>query len=204
VNAGLSEILIVTGGSNAGDFLRLLGNGREFGLKHLDYTYQEAAGGIAEALGLAEDFADGDKTVLMLGDNIIQGNIRCAAERFKAQDKGAKVLVVEVENPQSYGIAEIQGNRIVGIVEKPTHPKSNLAVTGIYMYDGRVFDIVRQVKPSDRGELEITDVNNAYIEVGEMTFEYLKGWWADAGESIDYWLRANNMVKRDGANRIDL
>ena len=204
VNAGLTEIMVVTGGNNAGDFLRLLGNGREFGLKHLDYTYQEAAGGIAEALGLTEDFVDGDKLVLMLGDNIIQGHIGAAVERFEDQERGAKVLLAEVGNPQSYGVAEIQDGRIVGIEEKPKRPKSNLVVTGIYLYDAQVFDIVRSLKPSDRGELEITDVNNAYIQAGQMTFEYLKGWWADAGESIDFWLRANNMVKRDGANHLDL
>ena len=204
VNAGLTDIIVVTGGNNAGDFLRLLGNGREFGLRHLNYTYQEKPGGIAEALGLTEDFVDRDKLVLMLGDNIIQGHIGAAVERFKAQEKGAKVLLTEVANPESYGVAVIEGDRIVGIEEKPEHPKSNLAVTGIYLYDAHVFDIVRTLEPSKRGELEITDVNNAYIQAGEMTFEYLKGWWADAGESIDFWLRANNMVKRDGANRMDL
>jgi len=204
VNAGIEDIMIVTGGNNAGDFLRLLGNGREFGLKRLHYTYQERPGGIADALSLAEDFADGDKIVLILGDNIIEGNIRKAVEDFRRQERGAKVLLKEVENPQSYGVAEIREGRIVRIEEKPEHPKTNYAVIGIYMYDNRVFDIIRTLKPSARGELEITDVNNKYIEWGEMTYEFLEGWWADAGESIDYYLRANNLVAKYGANKMEL
>ena len=204
VNAGIEDIMIVTGGNNAGDFLRLLGNGREFGLKRLHYTYQERPGGIADALSLAEDFADGDKIVLILGDNIIEGNIRKAVDDFRRQERGAKVLLKEVENPQSYGVAEIREGRIVRIEEKPEHPKTNYAVIGIYMYDNRVFDIIRTLKPSARGELEITDVNNKYIEWGEMTYEFLEGWWADAGESIDYYLRANNLVAKYGANKMEL
>lgn len=204
VNAGIEDIMIVTGGNNAGDFLRLLGNGREFGLKRLHYTYQERPGGIADALSLAEDFADGDKIVLILGDNIIEGNIRKAVEDFRRQERGAKVLLKEVENPQSYGVAEIREGRIIRIEEKPEHPKTNYAVIGIYMYDNRVFDIIRTLKPSARGELEITDVNNKYIEWGEMTYEFLEGWWADAGESIDYYLRANNLVAKYGANKMEL
>lgn len=204
VNAGIREIMIVTGGNNAGDFLRLLGSGREFGLSHLDYTYQERAGGIAEALGLTEDFADGEKIVLMLGDNVIEGNIEDAVEEFKKQKLGAKILLKEVENPKAYGIAEIRDGNIVGIEEKPEHPKSRYAVIGIYMYDERVFDIVKTLTPSGRGELEITDVNNVYIRSGEMTFEVLKGWWGDAGESIDYLLKVNNLVARDGANKMEL
>ena len=204
VNAGIEDIMIVTGGNNAGDFLRLLGNGREFGLKRLHYTYQERPGGIADALSLAEDFADGDKIVLILGDNIIEGNIRKAVDDFRRQERGAKVLLKEVENPQSYGVAEIREGRIIRIEEKPEHPKTNYAVIGIYMYDNRVFDIIRTLKPSARGELEITDVNNRYIEWGEMTYEFLEGWWADAGESIDYYLRANNLVAKYGANKMEL
>ena len=204
VNAGIEDIMIVTGGNNAGDFLRLLGNGREFGLKRLHYTYQERPGGIADALSLAEDFADGDKIVLILGDNIIEGNIRKAVEDFRRQERGAKVLLKEVENPQSYGVAEIREGRIIRIEEKPEHPKTNYAVIGIYMYDDRVFDIIRTLKPSARGELEITDVNNKYIEWGEMTYEFLEGWWADAGESIDYYLKANNLVAKYGANKMEL
>lgn len=204
VNAGIEDIMIVTGGNNAGDFLRLLGNGREFGLRRLHYTYQERPGGIAHALSLAEDFADGDKIVLILGDNIIEGNIRKAVDDFRRQERGAKVLLKEVENPQSYGVAEIREGRIVRIEEKPEHPKTNYAVIGIYMYDNRVFDIIRTLKPSARGELEITDVNNKYIEWGEMTYEFLEGWWADAGESIDYYLKANNLVAKYGANKMEL
>ncbi|HIE04725.1 MAG TPA: spore coat protein [Candidatus Latescibacteria bacterium] len=204
VNAGIEDIMIVTGGNNAGDFLRLLGNGKEFGLRRLHYTYQERPGGIADALSLAEDFADGDRIVLILGDNIIEGNIRKAVEDFRRQERGAKVLLKEVENPQSYGVAEIRGGRIVRVEEKPKHPKTNYAVIGIYMYDNRVFDIIRTLKPSARGELEITDVNNRYIQWGEMTYDFLEGWWADAGESIDYYLKANNLVAKYGANKMEL
>lgn len=202
VNAGLKDIMIVTGGENAGDFLRLLGNGRKFGLKHLHYTYQERAGGIAEALGLTEDFADNEPIVLMLGDNIIEGHIEASVEAFRKQKTGARILLKEVDNPQSYGVPEIEGDRIVEIVEKPAHPKSSYAVIGIYMYDARVFNIIKTLKPSHRGELEITDVNNVYIRSGEMKFDLLEGWWADAGESIEYLLKANNLVAKYGANKM--
>ena len=181
VDAGISQILIVTGGSNAGDFLRLLGNGEEFGLKHLDYTYQRGEGGIAEALRLAEHFAGGEPIVVILGDNIVEKSIRPAVERFAAAGRGANLLLKEVEDPQRFGVAELRGDRIVGIEEKPSHPKSNFAVTGIYMFDGQVFDIIKTLKPSARGELEISDVNNAYIQRGQMTYEILDGWWTDAG-----------------------
>lgn len=181
VDAGIEDILIVTGGNNAGDFLRLLGNGKEFGLKHLNYTYQEGEGGIAEALGLAEYFVDQEKMVVILGDNLIQGGISNAVEVFRDQDRGARILLKEVPEPQRFGVAEIRDERIVGIEEKPKDPKSNLAVTGIYMYDEQVFDIIKTLKPSQRGELEITDVNNAYIAQGTMSYEILQGWWTDAG-----------------------
>jgi glucose-1-phosphate thymidylyltransferase len=204
VNAGIEDIMVVTGGESAGDFLRLLGNGREFGLKHLNYTYQERAGGIAEALGLAEHFCSGQKVVVMLGDNIIEGNICGAVESFKEQGSGAKIILREVENPSSYGVPVIEDNKIKKIEEKPEQPKSNYAVIGIYMYDPKVFDIIRTLEPSARGELEITDVNNFYIESVEMTFEALEGWWADAGESIDSYLEANLMVSRSGANKLEL
>lgn len=194
VEAGINDIMIVTGGESAGDFLRLLGNGTQFGLKDLNYTYQEKAGGIAEALGLAEHFVGKDKVVVFLGDNIIEGSIREAVNGFQRQKSGAKILLKEVENPQSYGVPEIVGDRIVRIEEKPRHPQSPFAVIGIYMYDSRVFDIIRTLPSSARGELEITDVNNAYIESGEMTYEILEGWWADAGESIEALLKANNLV----------
>jgi glucose-1-phosphate thymidylyltransferase len=193
VDAGIKEILIVTGGNNAGDFLRLLGNGKEFGLKHLNYTYQEGEGGIAEALGLAEYYVDGDRVVVILGDNIIEKNIRAAVENFKKQGGGAKILLQKVADPGRFGVAELEGDRVKRIVEKPKEPKSDLIVTGIYMYDSEVFKIIKTLKPSQRGELEITDVNNAYIERGQMTFEILDGWWTDAG-TFESLYRANKLV----------
>jgi len=193
VEAGIRDILIVTGGKNAGDFLRLLANGREFGLKHLNYTYQEGEGGIAAALSLAEHFADGDKICVILGDNIIEGSIRQAVEDFKRQPRGAKVLLKEVDDAERFGVAELEGDRIVRIVEKPKNPKSRYAVTGIYMYDSTVFEKISRLVPSERGELEITDVNNAYIQEGTMTYAFLEGWWTDAG-TFDSLLRAANLV----------
>ncbi len=193
VDADIREILVVTGGRNSGDFLRLLSNGKEFGLKHLDYTYQEGEGGIADALALAEHFADGDRICVILGDNIIEGNIRCAAEDFQKRPCGAKILLKEVADAERFGVAEVQDGRILGIEEKPKHPKSNYAVTGVYMYDKTVFDKVRTLVPSGRGELEITDVNNAYIREGSMTYAHLDGWWTDAG-TFESLLRAGNLV----------
>jgi len=193
VDAGIRDILIVTGGRNAGDFLRLLGNGKHFGLAHLNYTYQEGEGGIADALALAEHFADNRKLCVILGDNIIEGHIREAVEEFRRQPQGARILLKEVPDVERFGVAEIQGDRIVGIQEKPAHPKSNYAVTGIYLYDNTVFDKIRSLAPSGRGELEITDVNNAYIAEGAMSFSYLEGWWTDAG-TFDSLLRAANLV----------
>jgi glucose-1-phosphate thymidylyltransferase len=193
VDAGIRDLLIVTGGRNSGDFLRLLANGKEFGLKHINYTYQEGEGGIAEALALAEHFAEGDRICVVLGDNIIEGSIADSVEQFRKQEKGAKILLKEVPDAERFGVAEIQGDRIIGIEEKPQNPKSNYAVTGIYMYDETVFDKTRQLKPSARGELEITDVNNAYIQEGAMTFGYLEGWWTDAG-TFDSLMRAANLV----------
>src|SRR5271166_2790475 len=200
VDAGIKDILLVTGGRNSGDFLRLLANGKEFGLAHLNYTYQEGEGGIAEALALAEHFADGEKICVILGDNIIEGSIRQAVEDFRRQPAGAKILLKEVHDAERFGVAEIQDGRIVGIEEKPKRPKSNLAVTGIYMYDATVFDKIRTLVPSHRGELEITDVNNAYIEEGTMTFSYLEGWWTDAG-TFESLLRAANLVAQSVAAR---
>src|ERR1700686_4716858 len=193
VDAGIRDILLVTGGRNSGDFLRLLANGKEFGLAHLNYTYQEGEGGIADALALAEHFADGEKTCVILGDNIIEGNIREAVEAFERQERGARILLKEVPDAERFGVAEMEGPRIVGIEEKPKHPKSNYAVTGIYMYDGTVFDKVKKLIPSGRGELEITDVNNAYIREGSMTYSYVEGWWTDAG-TFESLLRATNLV----------
>src|SRR6201987_4349246 len=201
VNAGVHEILLVTGGKNAGDFLRLLGNGRDFGLKHLNYTYQEGEGGIAEALGLAEHFADDGSSCVVLGDNIIENDICQAVENFKKQKDGAKILLEEVEDADRFGVAEIRGDRVVGIEEKPKKPKSNFAVVGIYLYDSTVFQKIRRLKPSGRGELEITDVNNFYIDEGKRTYEILDGWWTDAG-TCESLLRANNLVAETGANKL--
>jgi glucose-1-phosphate thymidylyltransferase len=193
VDAGIRDILLVTGGRNSGDFLRLLANGKEFGLTHLDYTYQEGEGGIADALSLAEHFADGGRICVILGDNIIEKSIRHMAEDFESQKAGAKILLKEVPDADRFGVAEIRDGRIAGIEEKPKKPKSNFAVTGVYMYDETVFSKVRQLVPSGRGELEITDVNNAYIREGTMTYSNLEGWWTDAG-TFDSLLRATNLV----------
>jgi glucose-1-phosphate thymidylyltransferase len=201
VNAGIHEILLVTGGKNAGDFLRLLGNGRDFGLKHLNYTYQEGEGGIAEALGLAEYFAGDGPICVVLGDNIIENDICQAVENFKKQKDGAKILLKEVEDADRFGVAEIRGDRVVGIEEKPKKPKSNYAVVGIYLYDSTVFQKIRRLKPSGRGELEITDVNNFYIGESKLTYEILDGWWTDAG-TFESLLRANNLVAETGANKL--
>jgi glucose-1-phosphate thymidylyltransferase len=202
VNAGIDEILIVTGGNGAGDFLKLLGNGRAFGLEHVNYTYQEGEGGIADALGLAEHFAAGEKICVILGDNIIEGNIAAAANEFRAQEKGAKILVKEVHDPERFGVAEFDGDSIKSIVEKPKEPVSNMAVTGIYFFDGTVFDFIKRLEPSARGELEITDVNNFYIDDGTMTWSKLDGWWTDAG-TFESLHRASNLVAEGGANRMD-
>src|ERR1019366_6388554 len=200
VDAGIRDILIVTGGRNSGDFLRLLANGKQFGLEHINYTYQEGEGGIADALALAKHFADGQKTCVILGDNIIEGSIRKAVEQFTAQAEGAHILLKEVPDAERFGVAELAGGKIVGIEEKPQRPKSNYAVTGFYMYDATVFDKIRTLVPSNRGELEITDVNNAYIREGAMTFSFLDGWWTDAG-TFDSLLRAANLVAQMAAKK---
>jgi glucose-1-phosphate thymidylyltransferase len=201
VNAGIEEILLVTGGKNAGEFLRLLGNGREFGLKHINYTYQEGDGGIAQALGLAEFFAGEEPICVVLGDNIIENNICQAVENFKKQGVGAKILLKEVPDAQRFGVAEIHDSHVVGIEEKPLTPKSNYAVAGIYLYDRTVFQKIRRLKPSGRGELEITDVNNFYIDEGKLTYEIINGWWTDAG-TFESLLHANNLVAETGANKM--
>jgi len=202
VNAGIEDIMVVTGGSNSGDFLRLLGNGKEFGLKRIHYGYQEGEGGIADALNTAREFVGDDKMVVVLGDNIIEKNIKKAAADFKKQKKGAKVILKEVANPKEYGVAEVVNGRVKRIIEKPKNPVSNLAVIGIYFYPPEVFNIIGKLKPSKRGELEITDVNNAYIKRNMMTHEILDGWWMDSGESKDALLDANILVKKSGANKI--
>jgi glucose-1-phosphate thymidylyltransferase len=203
VNAGIDDIMIVTGGNSAGDFLKLLGNGKEFGLKHLNYTYQEGEGGIAAALSLVEHFADGKPICVVLGDNIIEGSIHQAARAYRHQGSGAKILLKQVPDPQRFGVPEIKGKTVLRIEEKPKEPKSEFAVVGIYFYDSDVFDIIKTLKPSERGELEITDVNNAYIERGEMTWDELKGWWTDAG-TFDSLLKASNLVANSGANNMEM
>jgi glucose-1-phosphate thymidylyltransferase len=208
VNAGITDIMVVTGGNSAGDFLRLLGNGEEWGLKHINYTYQQGEGGIAAALSLAAHFAAGDRICVVLGDNIIEGNIKAAVDDFRRQERGAKILLKEVHDPERFGVAVTergQGGQIKvkQIVEKPKTPASNQAVIGIYMYDQQVFDCIKTLKPSSRGELEITDVNNFYVRQGTLTADVLQGWWTDAG-TFDSLLRASNMVAEGGANRMDL
>jgi glucose-1-phosphate thymidylyltransferase len=193
VDAGIRDILIVTGGGNAGDFLRLLANGKEFGLTHLNFTYQEGEGGIAEALSLAQHFAEGERLCVVLGDNILERPIKDAVDAFRQQERGARILLKEVPDAERFGVAEMNGQKIIGIEEKPPKPKSNYAVTGIYLYDETVWDKIKTLVPSGRGELEITDVNNAYIAEGGMEFSYLDGWWTDAG-TFDSLLRACNLV----------
>ncbi len=195
VRAGIQDILLVTGGNSAGDFLKLLGNGKEFGLSHVNYAYQQGEGGIAHALGLAEHFADNDKIVVILGDNILEDNISESVKRFSKQASGARILLKKVPDPQRFGVAEFKGKKITKIIEKPRHPKTPYAVVGVYMYDADVFKIVRTLKPSRRGELEITDVNNAYLNRGLLEYDVLKGFWTDAGtfESLHH---ANCLIAR--------
>jgi len=201
INAGIDDIMIVTGGNSVGDFLKLLGNGKDFGLKHLNYTYQEGEGGIADALRLVEHFADKQPICVVLGDNLIEGNIRDAADEYIRQGNGAKILLKTVPDPERFGVPVLEGETVLKIEEKPKEPKSDFAVIGIYFYDSTVFDVIRTLKPSGRGELEITDVNNHYIDRGEMTWGELDGWWTDAG-TFESLLRASNMVAETGANRL--
>lgn len=202
LNAGIDEILMVTGGEHAGDFLKLLRNGKHLGIRDLQYTYQEGEGGIADALQLAEDFADGGKICVILGDNIIEKDIRQPVGEFFTQPQGAKILLKEVPDPQRFGVARIENERIVEIIEKPADPSSNYAVIGIYLYDNDVFDITRTLVPSDRGELEITDVNNEYLRRGSLTYNIIEGWWTDAG-TFESLYRATNLVVDGGANQTD-
>ena len=195
VEAGIRDILIVTGGNHAGEFLRLLGNGKEFGLKHINYTYQKGEGGIAEALGLAEHFAEGEKIVVILGDNVIEQSIRKYVKKFERQPKGARILIKEVPDPQRFGVVELKGKKILSIEEKPKKPKTNYIVTGIYMYDNQIFDIIKTLKPSWRDELEITDVNNTYLKKSELYYDILDGFWSDCG-TFESLLRANNLVAK--------
>jgi glucose-1-phosphate thymidylyltransferase len=201
VNAGITDILLVTGGQNAGDFLRLLGNGKDFGLKHINYAYQEGEAGIADALRLAEYFAAGEKICVMLGDNIIETGILTACEKFKRQERGAHIILKKVPDPERFGVPVFEGKEIVRIEEKPKVPKSPYAVVGIYMYDATVFDRIRTLKPSSRSELEITDINNQYLEEGTLTYSVIDGWWTDAG-TFESLRRATNLVAEGGANKL--
>lgn len=202
INAGIKDILIVTGGNHAGDFLQLLGNGKEFGLRELRYTYQEGEGGIADALRLAEDFADDEKIIVVLGDNIIEKNIRQGVANFFTQPSGGRIYLKEVPDPERFGVPVIQDGQIVRIEEKPKQPKSHYAVTGIYMYDPQVFEFIGQLSPSERGELEITDVNNMYLERGELRYDVLDGWWTDAG-TFESLYRASSLIRDGGANKVE-
>jgi glucose-1-phosphate thymidylyltransferase len=199
VKAGITNILVVTGGNNPGDFLKLLGNGREYGVGQINYAYQEGEGGIADALILAEAHAARGPICVVLGDNIIEKNIAAAVKDYKSQGTGAKILLKEVQDPRRFGVPVLEGDRVVRIEEKPKNPASQYAVTGIYMYDAQVFDFIKTLSPSERGELEITDVNNLYIRQGSMTWSVLDGWWTDAG-TFDSLLKASNLVAQGGAN----
>ncbi|OGF50266.1 MAG: spore coat protein [Candidatus Firestonebacteria bacterium RIFOXYA2_FULL_40_8] len=201
VDAGITDIMLVVGGNNAGDFLRLLGNGRDFGLKHINYAYQKGEGGIADALSLAEHFSEGEKVLVMLGDNLIGGNIKAAVDEFKKSKKGAKIILKEVPDPENYGVPVFKNGKITKIIEKPKDPPSNYAVIGIYMFDNEVFKVISKIKPSKRGELEITDVNNMYLKKGRLSYSILDGWWADAGSSIEGWFETNKTVALYGANK---
>ena len=201
VNAGITDIMVVTGGNSAGDFLRLLGNGKAFGLNHLNYAYQEGEGGIADALSLVEHFAAEEGVCVVLGDNIIEGNILSAVNAYRQQGGGAKIILKKVADPQRFGVPRLDGNRVLRIDEKPEVPQSDYAVIGVYMYDCKVYDIIRSLIPSGRGELEITDVNNAYIARNQMTWEELDGWWTDAG-TFESLLHASKLVAETGANKM--
>jgi glucose-1-phosphate thymidylyltransferase len=202
VEAGIHDIMLVTGGNSAGDFLRLIGNGEEFGLSRINYAYQKGEGGIAEALGLAREFVGDDQVVVVLGDNILQYGIKKGVEAFSKQAKGSRIFLKDVDHPWEYGIAETEGTKIKRIIEKPKQPPTNLAVIGVYMYPPDVFEIVQTLKPSARGELEITDVNNAYIQRGEMEYELVEGWWLDAGENHEALLKANLTIARQNGVQI--
>lgn len=204
VQAGIEDIMIITGGNHAGDFLPLLGDGREFGLKRLHYTYQAREGGIAEALSLTREFVGKDHVLVMLGDNIIEKNIKAYVRKFRQQKQGARILLKEVEHPEQYGVPTFDDQgKIIQITEKPQTPSTRYAVTGIYLYDNRVFEILQTLKPSGRGEMEITDVNNAYLQMGELEYDILEGWWADCGETRSSLHEAGSLVAHTGANNVD-
>ena len=199
VDAGIDEIIVVTGGNSSGDFLRLIGDGSEFGLKHIHYTYQSEEGGIAQALGLAKPFVEEEeKIVVVLGDNLLQKGITEGIDVFKALPADeAMVFLAEVKHPWEYGVAEVRDGKIRRIVEKPAEPASNLAVIGVYMYPPGVFDFIEILEPSARGEIEITDLNNMYLERGKLNYRMIEGWWLDAGENPEALRAANLMVARE-------
>jgi glucose-1-phosphate thymidylyltransferase len=204
VKAGVTELMLVTGGTHAGEFFRLLGNGHEYGIDRLGYAYQDKPGGIAEALGLAERFGRGDRIVVMLADNVVERSLAPAVENFRRQERGGRILLAQLGEPEHLrhlGVAELDGERVVRIVEKPEDPPSEYAVTGIYFYDEQVWDVIPTLEPSGRGELEITDVNNWYVEQGAMEYDVLEGFWGDAGESIDAYYEVNDFVRAQGANK---
>jgi glucose-1-phosphate thymidylyltransferase len=204
VNSGITEIMVVTGGTHAGEFFRLLGDGNAHGIERLSYAYQERESGIADALGLAERFAAGDRVLVMLADNVFGQSIKPAVDNYAKQERGARIILSRQEDPEHLrhlGVAELDGDRVVRIVEKPENPASDLAVTGLYFYDASVFEFVPTLSPSARGELEITDVNNWFIEQGAMEYDVVEGFWGDAGESIDAYYAVNDFVRQHGANR---
>ena len=204
VSGGVSEIMLVTGGMHAGEFFRLLGDGHEHGIALLQYAYQEREGGIAEALGLAQRFVGDDRALVMLADNIFERSIKPAIQNFERQERGARIVLSKVEEPEHLrhlGVAEFDGDKVVGIVEKPEQPPSEYAVTGLYFYDPTVFEFLPTLSPSARGELEITDVNNWFVDKGEMEYDVVEGFWGDAGESIDSYYEVNDFVRQNGANQ---
>jgi glucose-1-phosphate thymidylyltransferase len=204
VQAGVTELMLVTGGTHAGEFFRLLGNGHEYGIDRLFYAYQDSAGGIAEALGLAERFVDRDRCVVMLADNVVEQSLKSSVQNFEAQAGGARILLSPVSDPahlRHLGVPAFDGERVVRIVEKPESPPSDFAVTGIYFYDESVWEVIPTLEPSGRGELEITDVNNAFVQRGAMEYDVLEGFWGDAGESIDAYYEVNDFVRTHGVNK---
>jgi len=204
VKAGLTELMLVTGGMHAGEFFRLLGNGHDHGIDRLLYAYQEEEGGIADALALAERFVDRDRVLVMLADNVFERSIRMAVENFERQERGGRIVLAHLPEPEHLrhlGVAELEGDRVLGIVEKPDEPQSEYAVTGVYFYDEAVWEVIPTLEPSGRGELEITDVNNWYVEQGTMEYDVLEGFWGDAGESIDAYYEVNDFVRQNGVNK---
>lgn len=191
--AGIKDVLITTGTEYSGEFMNLLRSGKEFGLR-ISYEVQDAPNGLADAVSLAEDFADGEKLLVILGDNVFSHDLRDSVSKFEREGKGAQIFAISMPNPNQYGVVEMQGDKVVSIEEKPAKPKSNLVQTGIYLYDDQVFNLIRKLTPSARGELEITDLNNLYLQQQQLTCEIMQGWWVDVGTSFDELYRANKLV----------